>query len=106
MNIIQVKVHAHDQESGDTATVPIAVPDLADVRAVAEQLHREGAEYSGVHWGCRCSTILNYVKMQLNSKFLMDQERFAQKCVHFGVPLVSPLARAVFGSIRSSGKTG
>ena len=51
MNIIQVKVNVHHQENGETAAVPVVVPALAAVRAVAEQLHREGKEYSGLRWG-------------------------------------------------------
>lgn len=51
MNIIQIKVNIHHQEAYDVATVPVVVPDLADVRVVAEQLHREGAEYNGMRWG-------------------------------------------------------
>jgi hypothetical protein len=49
MNIIQVKVNVNHEESADT--VAVAVPDLAAVRALAEQLHRERREYSGVAWG-------------------------------------------------------
>ncbi len=51
MNIIQIKVNVHHQDTGDTATVPVAVPDLVAVRALAEQLHREGQAYSGTAWG-------------------------------------------------------
>ena len=51
MNIIQVKVNVYHQENDDITAVPVAVPDLADVRVVAEQLHREGKEYRGMRWG-------------------------------------------------------
>lgn len=51
MNIIQVKVNVYHDENADIAAVPVAVPDLAAVRTLAEQLHREGREYSGVAWG-------------------------------------------------------
>lgn len=42
MNIIQVKVDVLRQAHIDIAAVPLAVPDLAEVRALAEQLHQEG----------------------------------------------------------------
>ena len=51
MNIIQVKVDVLRQAHIDIAAVPLAVPDLAEVRALAEQLHGEGKEYQGIGWG-------------------------------------------------------
>ena len=51
MNIIQVKVHVHQQDNADTTAVPVAVPDVAAVRALAEQLHRDGGPYSGMAYG-------------------------------------------------------
>lgn len=51
MNIIQIKVNVHHQEDADATTVPVAVPDLATVRILAERLHRGGHGYSDVVWG-------------------------------------------------------
>lgn len=51
MNIVAVKVNTYQQEEPNTVTVPVAVPDLADVRTLANRLHTIGKEYSGTIWG-------------------------------------------------------
>jgi len=51
MNIVQIKVNVHHQEDADATAVPVAVPDLAAVRALAERLHRERREYRDIVWG-------------------------------------------------------
>jgi hypothetical protein len=51
MNIVQIKVKVHREEDPDVTTVPVAVPELSSARALAERLHREGREYSGIAWG-------------------------------------------------------
>jgi hypothetical protein len=39
----------------------VAVPDLAEVRTLAEQLHHDGNEYQGIAWASQCSTSLKSV---------------------------------------------
>jgi hypothetical protein len=53
MNIFHVKVGAYQQTDTTTAavSVPVAVPDLAEVRKLANQLHATGQEYHDVVWG-------------------------------------------------------
>jgi hypothetical protein len=51
MNIVAVKVNRYEQEDANTVTVPVATPDLAEVRALASRLHQIGKEFSGQFWG-------------------------------------------------------
>ncbi len=56
MNIIQVSVNRYalenpNQDATLMATLPVAIPDLADVRAFAMQLHARKQEFKDVVWG-------------------------------------------------------
>ena len=51
MNTVHVKVDVHHNDDNNVAIVPIAVPDLAAVRALADRLHAEGREYSSIALG-------------------------------------------------------
>jgi len=51
MNIVATKVNTYQHGNSNIVTIPIAVPDLTDVRAFAGHLHAKGQEYSGIMWG-------------------------------------------------------
>ena len=51
MNTIHVKVDVHRNSDHQAVVVPVAIPDLEAVRALAERLHAEGQEYRGMAWG-------------------------------------------------------
>lgn len=56
MNTIHVKVDVYSNNNSDNADehgviVPVVVPDLTAVHALADRLHTEGQEYSGMAWG-------------------------------------------------------
>lgn len=51
MNIVAVKVNPYQPEERNSVTIPVAVPDLADVRALANHLHTIGEEYKGTLGG-------------------------------------------------------
>ncbi len=56
MNMIQVKVDVHHDDNNHNfddrcVIVPVAVPDLAAVHALADHLHEEGRAYSSTAWG-------------------------------------------------------
>lgn len=51
MNIVQIKVNVHNEDNPDAAAVPVAVPDLTAVRALADQLHAQGRDFSDTAWG-------------------------------------------------------
>jgi hypothetical protein len=53
MNIFHVKVGVYQQTDSDVTAVPVpvAVPDLVEVRKLANQLHAAGQEYHDMVWG-------------------------------------------------------
>ncbi len=56
MNTVHVRVDVHHDNHNHTddshaVMVPVVVPDLAAVHGLADRLHTEGREYSGIVWG-------------------------------------------------------
>ena len=51
MNIVTTKVNTNQHGNPNIVTIPIAVPDLTDVRAFAGHLYAKGQEYSDIMWG-------------------------------------------------------
>ncbi len=51
MSVVQIKVNIHDQEHPEATAIPVAIPEISAVRALADRLHAEGREYSGTAWG-------------------------------------------------------
>lgn len=51
MNVMQVKVNVRPRQNYGFATIPVAIPELWEVRALAKDLHQKGQVYFGTHWG-------------------------------------------------------
>ncbi len=50
MNTAQVRIHVHHDDN-DSAVIPVALPSLTEVRALAERLHALNSPYHDVLWG-------------------------------------------------------
>ncbi len=51
MNLTHVKVDVHESPVAETVVIPVAVPSLDEVRALAYRLHRLNQPYEDVVWG-------------------------------------------------------
>ncbi|MBI3958035.1 MAG: hypothetical protein HY328_04420 [Chloroflexi bacterium] len=51
MNLTHVKVEVHESPAFQSVVIPVAVPDLDDVRALAYRLHAANQPFEDVVWG-------------------------------------------------------
>lgn len=51
MNVIQIKVYPHKEDDSYAIAIPVAIPDLLEVRTLANDLHAKGQEYNSTAWG-------------------------------------------------------
>jgi hypothetical protein len=48
---LKVRIPALDRDTEDQPAIPLSVPTMEEIRALAEALHRKGQPFDGEMWG-------------------------------------------------------